>query len=152
MRVQAEFHIDREGTWYYRGTRVERDAMVRMFAAMLRRRGPDYFLETPEQKVRVSVDDAPFVLTDVESRVDEGVARIWMSTSLGERFLLGREHPLYLRASDSGNEVRAYVLTRDGIPALVHRNVFYRLAESVAVDAESGKAGVWSDGVFFPLE
>ena len=44
MRAQAEFHIDREGAWYYRGTRVERDAMVRMFAAMLRRRGPDYFL------------------------------------------------------------------------------------------------------------
>jgi hypothetical protein len=126
--------------------------MVRMFAAMLRRSGTDYYLETPQQRVRVSVEDAPFVVTDMEQRVDDGVPRIWMGTSLGDRFLLGHEHPLYLEASAGGTEVRAYLLTRDGIPALIHRNVFYRLAESVTVDADSGKAGVWSDGLFFPLE
>jgi uncharacterized protein len=149
---QAGFRIDRDGVWYHHGTRVQRAAMVRLFAGMLRRHGAGYVLQTPEQRIAVSVEDAPFVVTDMQASVDGGTPRIWMSTSLGERYLLGHEHPLYLRETGVSREVRAYLTTRDGIPALVHRNVFYRLAESARLDDESGKAGVFSDGMFFPLE
>lgn len=152
MNRPPEFHIDREGTWRYRGSVIGREAMVRLFAGMLRKRGEGYVLQTPEQVLQVRVDDAPFVIVDFECDADGGVPRVWMITSLGERLLLGREHPLWLRRDPGRGEVRAYVSMRDGIPALVHRNVFYRLAEMAETDPGSEKAGISSDGEFFALE
>ena len=152
MNQPPDFHIDPQGSWRYRGSIIERESMVRLFAGMLQRRGEDYVLQTPEQVLRVRVDDAPFVVIDIECSVDDGVPRIWMITNLGERFLLGSEHPLFLREDPERGEVRAYQRVRDGMPALVHRNVFYRMAEMAMVDGESGKMGVCSDGIFFALE
>jgi hypothetical protein len=40
---------------------------------------------------------------------------------------------------------------RQALEALVARPVFYELAEQ-SVAGEDGRFGVWSDGVFFPLE
>lgn len=153
MSRPPDFHIDRHGTWRYRGSVIEREAMVRLFAGMLCKRGEHYVLRTPEQEVRVRVDDAPLLITDMEFSPDSAeVRRIWMITDLGERFLLCREHPLFLREDPQRGEVRAYQRVRDGMTALVHRNVFYRMAEMAGVDGESGKAGVYSDGIFFALE
>jgi len=148
----ADFLIDRTGAWYYRGTRIEREAMVRMFARMLRRAGEQYFLATPEQKVSVVVEDAPFVVTDMETGEERGSAQILFRTNVSEIYLLGREHPLWLRAAPERKEVRAYLSTRDDMPALVHRNVFYRLAELSEIDPATGKASVLSDGTWFALE
>ena len=152
MSGSPDFHIDRQGAWRYRGSVIEREAMVRLFAGMLQRRGEQSVLQTPEQVLRVPVDDAPFVITDMECSAQDGVPRIWMITNLGERFLLGSEHPLFLREDPARGEVRAYQRVRDGMPALVHRNVFYRMAGMAGIDEESGKAGVRSDGIFFALE
>lgn len=152
MSRPPDFHIDRHGIWRYRGSVIEREAMVRLFAGMLHKRGEHYVLETPEQSLRVRVDDAPFLITDMECSAQDGVSHIWMITNLGERFLLGHQHPLFLREDPERGEVRAYQRVRDGMPALVHRNVFYRLAELAGIDGESGKAGVRSDGIFFALE
>ena len=48
-------------------------------------------------------------------------------------------------------ELRPYVTVRQALEALVARPVFYELAEQ-SVAGEDGRFGVWSDGVFFPLE
>ena len=153
MSLPPDFHIDRHGTWRYRGSVIEREAMVRLFAGMLHKRGEHYVLQTPEQVLRVRVDDAPFLITDMELSADGAeLRRIWMITDLGERFMLCREHPLFLREDRGRGEVRVYQRVRDGMPALVHRNVFYRMAEMAEIDGESGMAGVRSDGAFFALE
>ncbi len=147
----AEFHIDRAGVWRHRGSVVQREAMVRLFASMLERREDRYVLVTPEQTLRVNVDDAPFVVVDMEGNEDGEVTTIVLVTNVGERFVLGPEHPLYLHEDVERSEVRAYQMVRDRMPALVHRNVFYRLVE-LAQANEDGVLGVCSSGCFFPLE
>lgn len=48
-------------------------------------------------------------------------------------------------------ELRPYVKVRGALEALVARPVFYEIAEQSVAGAD-GRFGVWSDGVFFPLE
>jgi hypothetical protein len=69
-----------------------------------------------------------------------------MITDLGERFLLCREHPLFLREDPQRGEVRAYQRVRDGMTALVHRNVFYRMAEMAGSTARAGRRGCTATG------
>lgn len=151
MPRAADFHIDRNGVWRHRGSVIQRDAMVRLFASMLQRRGERYVLVTPEQVLRVDVDDAPFVIIDMEHTEGPGAARIVFLTNVGERFALDAAHPLYLQADAARDELRLYQRIRDGIPALVHRNVFYRLV-ALAEDSGEGVMGIRSAGRFFPLE
>lgn len=151
MARSADFHIDRDGVWRHRGSIVQREAMVRLFASMLRRRGERYVLVTPEQVLRVDVDDAPFVIIDAERVADVDPPQVVFITNTGERFALDTTHPLYVQEDALRGESRLYQRTRDGIPALVHRNVFYRLVE-LAEENEAGVLGVRSAGAFFPLE
>ncbi|MDT8264849.1 DUF1285 domain-containing protein, partial [Roseomonas sp. DSM 102946] len=54
--------IARDGTWHYRGSPIGRKELVCLFASVLKRL-PDggYVLETPAERGRIAVDDAPFV-------------------------------------------------------------------------------------------
>ncbi len=150
-RRPADFKIDREGVWYYRGSPIKRESMVRLFAGMLCRNESGYFLRTPDQMLRIEVQDAPFLVTDFEFERVDGEPELWMTTSLGERFPVGDEHPLEIRNDPLRNESRLYLSARDGLSALVRRNVFYRLAEHAETDPQSGRQGVRSRSRFYPL-
>lgn len=65
-----DIRIARDGTWYHEGAAIERPALVRLFAGLLKREGDEYFLVTPVEKWRIQVEDAPFVLVVLEPRVD----------------------------------------------------------------------------------
>jgi hypothetical protein len=47
--------------------------------------------------------------------------------------------------------LRPYVLVRDNLQARLARPVFYELV-ALSVVGDDGRFGVWSDGMFFPLE
>jgi uncharacterized protein len=153
-RRAAEFLIDRNGCWHHRGAPVQRESMIRLFAAMLAPKGGGYVLRTPEYDVPVSVEDAPIVLVDAQVIDTADGPQIWMLDSLGERYLLGAEHPLYLRIDAQRNETRAYLSARDGMPALIHRNLFYRLVEIAEFQMCNGEnlLGLRSAGCFYALE
>ena len=54
--------IDRNGTWYYRGSPIGRHALVRLFSTVLRRDADGvYWLTTPVENGRIEVEDAPFI-------------------------------------------------------------------------------------------
>lgn len=147
----AEFAIDRLGVWSYRGSPIRREGLLRLLAGMLRRDERGYVLATPEQTLRVEVEDVPFVVTEVEV---EGVGedtRVQFLDGLGERAPLDSEHPLRLRSSPDGT-LRPYVLFRNGMEAVLHRNVFYRLADVAHQRDTGGPYGIFSNGLFFPLE
>jgi len=152
-RRAPEFLIDRNGAWYHRGSAVRRESMVRLFAGMLEPKGDGYVLRTPEYDVPVSVEDAPFVIVDAEFLDSADGPQIWMLDSLGDRYLLGEEHPLYLRVDAERSETRAYISARNGMPALIHRNLFYRLAESAGFGMHDSESvlGLYSGGHFYAL-
>jgi len=50
-----------------------------------------------------------------------------------------------------GEDLRPYIMVRDGLEALVARPVFYELAE-MSQPGPDGLLGVWSGGAFFALE
>ena len=60
--------------------------------------------------------------------------------------MAGPDHRLRFEAGP-----HPYVEVRNGLDALVARPVYYELAE-IALAEGATPAGVWSGGVFFPLE
>ncbi len=150
-RRPAEFSIDAHGEWFYRGSPIRREGLLRLLEGMLRRASGAYVLDTPEQALRVDVADVPFVVTGYEVLGDAGSQSISFVTSLGVKIPLDAEHPLFLRTAPDG-QTKPYVMVREGLEAVLHRNVFYGLAGIAQERYPGGPYGVSSNGLFFPLE
>lgn len=144
-----DLRIDRAGVWHYRGTPIGRPALVKLFARVLRREADgSYWLVTPVERGRVTVDDAPFVAVDVAFAQTETGPRATFTTNLGESVAAGPAHKIRTAPQSDGSIV-PYIDVRAGLEARIERAAFYRLIDGATV--EGGRLGVRSDGMFFDL-
>ncbi len=148
-----DMRIARDGTWFYRGSPINRMPLVKLFASVLRRE-PDgsYWLVTPAERGRVTVEDVPFIAVAVDRDGEGRDQRLIFRTNLDEIVTAGRDHPLRVETAADGTPA-PYIMVRPGLEARLARPVFYELAElgEEHVDAGEARFGVWSQGVFFEL-
>ena len=155
-----DMRIGRDGTWYYQDSPINRPAMVKLFSSVLRL-DPDghYYLVTPVEKVRIRVDDCPFVAQLLEVEGEGESQQLCFITNTDERVLASAEHPITVAADPDTGAPHPRVLCRANLQALIARNVFYQLAElavprpGTATDRHNGHSeiGVWSAGTYFSL-
>lgn len=145
---EIDIRIAANGDWYHEGTRIERFAIAKLFATILRLDDGAHYLVNPYEKLRIQVDDAPFIATDMESQGEGRERRILFSTNVDDVVLADAEHPIVVE--DRNGQPRPYVEVRRGLRALIARSVFYRLVDMAAEDGE-GELGLWSGGARFVL-
>ncbi len=146
--------IARDGTWYYRGSPIGRLALVRLFSTVLRRDAEgSFWLQTPAERGRITVEDAPFVAVELTRRGDGRQQELIFRTNLDDTVAADAEHPLRVVNNPATGEPNPYILVRDGLEARLNRPVFYELVE-LGQEERVGDAtlyGVWSKGEFFPI-
>lgn len=123
--------IKANGEWWHEGRKIERPALVSLFATILGTETNEsgetvYYLKTPVQKLYITVEDAPLLINDVGVVIEDGVQWLEFTSSTEDVFRLDDAHPLTLRARDDG-EVRPYIRVRAALDALIARSVFYHL-------------------------
>jgi hypothetical protein len=144
--------IARDGTWYYRGSPIGRLALVRLFSTVLRRtEDGTYWLETPVERGRITVEDAPFIAVELICKGDGKEQQLIFRTNIGDTVAADATHPLRVNHGERGPH--PYILLRDGLEARLNRPVFYELVELGCEErvGEETLYGVWSKGRFFPL-
>ena len=141
-----DIRIDRQGCWYYQGSSIERSRMVALFSTILWREENEYFLITPQEKLRIEVEDAPFVAMLMDVNGSDQNQSLRFTDNTGNQFHADTEHRLWLSQSHD-DQPAPYVMVRRNLPALLSRAVYYQLAE-LLVEYQS-VPGVWSEGVFF---
>lgn len=146
-----DMRIAADGTWFYMNSPIGRKPLVQLFSSVLRHDGDGkYYLVTPVEKCGIRVDDAPF--TAVRMRIEgEGLRQsISFETNVEEAVTADEAHPLRFATEAETDGLKPYVLVRSGLEALVTRALFYDLVAAGCV--EDGWFGVWSGGVFFPMQ
>lgn len=59
--------VARDGTWIHEGKPIRRASLVELFASILKlEEDGEYYLVTPVEKVRIQVEDCPFVVLDMD--------------------------------------------------------------------------------------
>jgi hypothetical protein len=125
--ARIDMRIGRDGVWSYQGSPIRREAMIRLFSTILRREEDRYFLTTPVEKLEIEVEDAPFLAVSMERAGEGDAQRLLFTTNVGDHVLADADHPI--RVDDRDGEPAPYVLVRDGLWALITRNLFYRLVD-----------------------
>lgn len=149
-----DIRIARDGSWHYMGSPIGRKRLVRLFSTILRRDGDGFhYLVTPVEKVRITVDDAPFVAVEVEASGDGRARELRFRTNVEDWVTAGPDHPIRVETDSATGEPAPYVHVRGGLEALIARPVFYELVEmgEERAGAEATELGVWSGGEFFSL-
>ena len=150
---EMDMRIARDGTWFHDGSPINREALVKLFSTILRKDGDTYVLVTPVEKVRIVVEDAPFVAVDFDV-TGEGEAQVLtFTTNVGDETVAGPEAPIRVARDAGSDEPAPYVMVRAGLEARIDRKSFYRLVELGEHQDVEGKSwfGVMSSGSFFPM-
>lgn len=129
--------IKRDGSWHYMGSPIGRARMVKLFASILRLDQDDqgndhYVLVTPVEKIGITVEDVPFVTTEMDIIGHEGQQVIRFITNVGDQVVVDGDHPIEVIYDADTEEPRPYVTVRSGLKARINRQNFYELADHAA--------------------
>lgn len=147
---EIDIRIARDGTWFHEGTPIARRELVRLFSTILRKDADGFHLVTPAEKMRIRVDDAPFLAVLLRAECEGRAQRLVFTTNVGDETVAGADNPMRVITNPQTGEPAPYVHVRAGLEAKISRAVFYQLAD-MAVPGEDGMLGVWSEGKFFAL-
>lgn len=153
------FLIRRDGVWLYRGSPIGRKEMVCLFASVLKREADgSFWLETPAERGRIEVEDAPFLAVELDWRGEGREQVLSFRTNIDEIVAAGPDHPIRIAHDLVTCEPTPYLRVRDGagryaIEARITRAVYYELVALAVPNRVLGRKllGVWSGGRFFPL-
>ena len=146
----SDMRIARDGSWFHQGGRINRPAMVKLFASILRREGDgSYVLVTPAEKLDILVEDAPFIAVEVKSEGGGKARNLAFRLNTDDLVIACPANPIRVVTREDGPH--PYVMVRGGMEALIARPVYYELAE-LAVSEAAEPLGLWSGGAFFALE
>lgn len=140
----SEMRIATDGRWYHQGGEITRPAMVRAFSGLLRRdEDGSHWLVTPQEKLSIIVEDAPFQAVEMQSEGEGAARKLAFRLNSDDLVVAGPDHAIELRPLP-------YVHVREGLWAKVSRPVYYELAE-LALAEGNNPPGLWSEGVFFAI-
>lgn len=147
-----EMHIKANGQWLYQGTPILRHTLVKLFSSILRKEEGEFYLVTPVEKVRIQVEDAPLVASQVEKIEDQGICYLRFKTLTDDVVIMDDRHFLQVNY-DSLGEPRPYLRVREQLDALLTRNVFYQLVNWAEIKQINDKDyyAVQSAGQWFCL-
>ncbi len=123
--------------------------MVRLFSTVLRKDPDGFCLVTPVEKMKITVEDAPFVAVRVD-RVGEALKFL---TNVGDTVEAGPDNAIRVELDAATGAPHPYLHVRRGLEALIARPVFYELVEMAEErqTPEGPRLGVASNGVWFPV-
>jgi hypothetical protein len=153
------FLIKRDGSWLFRGTPIGRKELVCLFAGVLKRaEDGSFWLETPAERGRIEVEDAPFVAVELDWAGEGRSQMLSFRTNVDQVITAGPENPIRVCHDMLTCEPTPYLLVRPGagrfgIEARINRAVYYELVALGVPHWVGGRhmLGVWSCGQFFPL-
>jgi hypothetical protein len=124
--------------------------MVALFASILRKDADgEVYLVTPVEKVRVRVEDAPFLAVRADRQGEGRDQTIIFTTNVGDVVVADADRPIRVVIDPETQEPRPYVLVRGRLEARILRAPFLDLVDWS--QAEGEELILWSAGTRFAL-
>ncbi len=141
--------INRRGEWIHEGAMIQREALVRLFASVLRREDDGcYYLVSPVEKWRIEVEEEPFIVTMMDITSQAHNKMLSFETNVGHRIQLTELGQLRFLPQSDGGEIPSLGLPH-GLTAKMARSVYYQFCQQI--EERDGEFGVWSDNKWFPV-
>lgn len=159
MCGDIDIRIAKDGTWFHEGGPIGRKELVCLFSSVLKRdEFGEFWLQTPVEKARIEVEDAPFVGVELFTQDTGKDQKLSVRTNIDEVVSIGLDNPLRVEHDPKTGEPAPYITVRPGegmfpVEAKINRAVFYELVNRAVEETIENEVyfGVWSNNEFFPL-
>ena len=144
-----------DATWVYRGSPIRREGLVTLFASVLRKDADGRtYLVTPAEKIDVGVEDAPFLVVEMEVQGRGKGQELIFRTNVDAIVCCGTEHPLQFSLQQRSGGLKPYVRVRGRLDGLVTRSLYYDHVALAVEEKRGGRSvlGLWSGGTFFAMQ
>lgn len=146
-----DIRIASDGSWSYMSSPIAREALVNLFASVLRKEEDGrHYLVTPVEKIGIQVEDVPFLGVELHVESSAQQQKLVVRTNVGDVVTVDEDHPIRFDADPANGGLKPYVLVRGRLEARLARPLLYELAEFFE-ESDIGELGLWSSGNFFPL-
>ena len=143
--------IKSNGEWLYQNSLIKKQVLIKLFASVLISDGKgNFYLETPAEKGKIEVEDAPFVATDFNIKGLNKNQEIIFKTNIGEEIILSKKNPLFYKKSKK--IFIPYINIRKNINAKILRPVYYQLIHKFVNKNTKNKLKIKSKGYEFILK
>ncbi|MGY0583183.1 MAG: DUF1285 family C-terminal domain-containing protein, partial [Paraglaciecola chathamensis] len=95
--------------------------------------GEAYFLVTPVEKLGITVEDVPYVITQWVQQ--DGL--LVFTTQTEEQIIVSAENPVELKNDSQNNLALPYINVRRNLWARLHQNVYYQLIEQAEQEGDA---------------
>lgn len=123
-----DMKILRNGKWIYMGSEIKRPALVKLFSSILRFDSDGhYYLVTPVEKVRIEVEDAPFIAVSMNEEIVDKIKKINFITNVQDQVILSKSCPIEIIINKESGHPSPYITVRRNLKALISRSVYYEM-------------------------
>ena len=117
--------IKKDGSWWHEGDKINRKPLVKLFASILRKESDgDYYLVTPQEKWRISVELLPLVVIALETNNSPDHPCLNVTLNTEEVVPINNKYKIELENKAEGI---ASVTLWNGLSALFNRPSWYDL-------------------------
>lgn len=118
--------INSNGDWFYNNSLIKKKTLIKLFSSVLVADNKEnFYLETPAEKGKITVEDAPFVIKDFIIKGSSNNKSIIFITNIDEEVILSKKNPLFYKLKKK-NYI-PYIALRKNINAKITRSVYYQL-------------------------
>ena len=138
-----DMRIAANGDWFYRGSKIERQALVRLFSTVLRLEVDGrFFLQTPVERGEVIVEKTPFIAILLTVEGTGAAQTLRFETNVGDTVLADASHPLTFTLDPKTGEPFPILEVRDGLTARLNRAVFYQLESILRAKTDQNRPNI----------
>ena len=117
--------IKKDGSWWHQGDKINRKPLVKLFASILRKESDgDYYLVTPQEKWRISVELLPLVVIALETNNSPDHPSLNVTLNTEDVVPINNKYKIELENKAEGI---ARVTLWNGLSALFNRPSWYDL-------------------------
>ena len=117
---ELPMEIRADGTWFYMGTPIGRHALVKLFSSVLRKdEDGETYLVTPVERIKISVEDAHFIIVEMNTHDRDGKQVITFRTNTDDVIEAGPDNPIRFEIVEGNEGVKPYVHVRGRLEGLL---------------------------------
>ncbi len=141
--------IRANGEWWHENSPIGRKKLFRLFSTILKKTGDDYFLVTPVEKIKITVEWQPFTIIDFQKIEHQGNECLEFVDQCDNKIIL--TNPQQLKFSEFQGQQLPIINVRRNLYASFSRSCYYRLIEHAQItqQAHEQKLSVFSNGQEF---
>lgn len=148
----VDMRISRNGKWFFKDSLISREKMIKLFSTVIRYDDDgNYYLVTPVEKIKLHVEDKPFVIKTYSKEKIQNKDVYIFQTNVDEVVTLSETNPLRVDIDKDTQEPSPYLLVRKNLEGLISRNVFYQLVEEASLNQINNELEIVSNGNTFSL-